>query len=233
MTIKDMHYSFKKRLNKVDSQQYRNLMVPEIDWSLNDACNLFVKMIAEPRTRQFVLGFESSQRTIDDIRTLVKSDHTIVVSNDIAPLPPDYQHFLRARVSMSKGTCPSRMAKVSTMQHDDLFEEDPNTKSSFEWTRVNALFTDQGLKLHTDGTFSLGDLTLSYIKKHPYMHNAEDFRNGTYDLPSGEVLTGTQNCILPDHVHGEVVDLAVLIVSGELEMASYPLKREKVNLNLS
>jgi len=36
MTVKDMHYDFKKKLNKVDSQQNRNLLIPEIDWTHND-----------------------------------------------------------------------------------------------------------------------------------------------------------------------------------------------------
>ena len=37
MNISEMHYDFKKKLNKVDSEQNRNLLVPEIDWALNEA----------------------------------------------------------------------------------------------------------------------------------------------------------------------------------------------------
>ncbi len=32
MSIKRMHYDIKVKLNKVDSQQYRNLLIPEIQW---------------------------------------------------------------------------------------------------------------------------------------------------------------------------------------------------------
>ena len=63
MTISEMHYDFKKKLNKVDSEQNRNLLVPEIDWALNEAQELFIKMIVEPRQRSFI-GFEKSQRTV-------------------------------------------------------------------------------------------------------------------------------------------------------------------------
>ena len=48
MTIQDMHYDFKKKLNKIDSQQNRNLLIPEIDWTLNEAQELFVKITAFP-----------------------------------------------------------------------------------------------------------------------------------------------------------------------------------------
>jgi len=55
-----MHYDLKVKLNKVDSQQYRNLLIPEIDWALNEAQNIFIKNIAEPRKMQqmFDFGFE-------------------------------------------------------------------------------------------------------------------------------------------------------------------------------
>jgi hypothetical protein len=37
MTAREMHYDFKQKLNKIDSQKHRNLKVPEIDWKLNEA----------------------------------------------------------------------------------------------------------------------------------------------------------------------------------------------------
>ena len=49
MNVRGMHYDVKQKLNKVDSQQYRNLRVPEIDWKLNEAYEIFVKSVAEPR----------------------------------------------------------------------------------------------------------------------------------------------------------------------------------------
>ena len=64
MNISEMHYDFKKKLNKVDSEQNRNLLVPEIDWALNEAQELFIKWISEPRQRSY-LGFEKSQRRIE------------------------------------------------------------------------------------------------------------------------------------------------------------------------
>ena len=87
MTISEMHYDFKKKLNKVDSEQNRNLLVPEIDWALNEAQELFIKMVAEPRQRSF-LGFEKSQRTIDDIRTIVESEQVVIGKPKILKVSP-------------------------------------------------------------------------------------------------------------------------------------------------
>ena len=67
MTIKEMHYDFKKKLNKVDSQQYRNLLIPEIDWALNEAQNVFVDIVSEPRLKTH-LGFEKSQKNIQTLK---------------------------------------------------------------------------------------------------------------------------------------------------------------------
>ena len=78
MTVKEMQYDIKFKLNKVDSQQYRNLRIPELDWVINEAYEIFVKSIAEPRTSNY-LGFETSQRTIDDIRTIVASKDKLVL----------------------------------------------------------------------------------------------------------------------------------------------------------
>ena len=228
MKISDMHYDFKKKLNKLDSQQNRNLLVPEIDWALNEAQELFVKWIAEPRTRN-LLGVEKSQRSIDDIRTLVKTD-IIDVENNLVSLPEDYMFFLKAEVEMKKGNCGNKTARLFIRQHDDKFEESPFDQSSFEWRTVNGLFISNGIKLFDDGTFTNKKVILSYIKKPKYIYNAQAF-GGTYQLPSGEEKTGAEDCELPAHTHREIVDIAVAMVSGELLSSDYQVKLSKLNIN--
>lgn len=86
MNIKEMHYDFKRKLNKVDSSTYRNLKIPEIDTYLNEAQELFVKIVAYPRLRSY-LGLEKGQRSIDDIRSLVKNDEALTVTANVSTLP--------------------------------------------------------------------------------------------------------------------------------------------------
>ena len=229
MTIKEMHYDFKTKLNKVDSQQNENFLIPEIDHVLNEAQSLFVKLVAEPRVKSY-LGFETSQRTIDDIRTLVINGSKIAVINDTGSLPDNYLHFIKAEVEMSKGKCTGVKGRVFIRQHDDEFEESPFDKSSFEWRTINGVFYENGVKFYTDNTFTINNMLLSYIKKPRLIHNAEDFRGGSYQLLSGQILTGSVNCELPEHTHSEIVDIAVLLVTGNL-IPDYQAKLAKLNLN--
>ena len=235
MTIKEMHYDFKKKLNKIDSQQYRNLRIPEIDWTLQEAEEIFKKMIVMPRKKSH-LGFEVNQRTIDDIRTLVvrpESDPnaSIDVVNNLITLPTNYWHFIKAEVETSKGTCTGIKAKLYIKQHDDEFELSPFDKSSFEWRVVNGVFYDKGIQLFDDKTFINTKVHLTYVRQSKKMHNAEDYRNGEYKQLDGTKLTGSQNCELPEHTHREIVDIAVLLASEEAQNPDYQNKLQKLNMN--
>ena len=236
MTIKEMQYDIKFKLNKVDSQQYRNLRIPELDWVINEAYEIFVKSVAEPRTSNY-LGFETSQRTIDDIRTIIVNDKNIIPTKldnktYVLSLPQDYMFYISASVVITKKNCSDRIARAILRQHDDRFESSPFDNSSFEWKEVNIRFYENGIKLFTDGTFDIKEVKLNYIRKHAYIHNAQDFLpTGSYKLPSGILLTGSQDCELPTQTHREIVDIAVLILTNNLELPTYQLKQAKVNLN--
>ena len=225
-----MHYDFKTKLNKIDSQQNKNLRIPEIDWKLNEAQELFVKMVANPRLKNN-LGFETSQRNTDDIRTVVVRDYCSPVINNIAVLPENYWYFISAESTLSKDNCKDTKATIRIRQQDDEFENSPFDKSSFEWREVNAVFYREGIKLFDDGTFSNKQLCINYIKKLNYIHNAEQFAKGSYNLPSGLNLTGSVSCELPESTHREIVDIAVALASNELQNPDYQNKLQKLNIN--
>lgn len=240
MTVQDMHYDFKSKLNKIDSQQYKNLKIPEIDRYLNEACGIFIKLIAEPRINNH-LGFEVNQRSTDDIRTLVKGESITSFSTSSEPgfvdsiasatIPEDYMFYVSSEAIISKSGCDDRKATIHIRQHNDDFQESPFDNSSFEWREVNALFEGNNIKLYLN-SFSVKKLNLKYIRKHAYIHYAQGFQpGGTYTLPSGIVLTGTQDCELPDHTHAEIVDIAVLIATDNLQIPDYQIKQAKLNLN--
>jgi hypothetical protein len=116
-------------------------------------------------------------------------------------------------------------------QHDDLHEESPFDCSSFEWREVSVRFFKNGLRVFTDGTFIVESICeFNYIKKPVYIQNAQDYVGGTYNLPNGTTLTGFTNCELPEHTHREIVDLAVLIATGQLQIPDYQIKQDKINL---
>lgn len=239
MTVQEMHYDFKMKLNKIDSEQYRNLRVPEIDWLLNEAQEFFIKSVAFPRVSNY-LGFETSQRTIDDIRTIVvenkQLEKDLINSEDrqkVFVLPTDYMFYISAKVTVSKAQCGLKEVRLLIKQHDDKFEESPFDNSSFEWGDINATFDSKGLRVYSDGTFDVENVKLNYIKEPVYIHNASDFKpEGQYkSLKTGLNLTGRQNCELPNQTHREIVDIAVMLASSNLDMQNIQIKQGKLNLN--
>jgi hypothetical protein len=230
MVTREMHYDFKTKFNKIDSQKNRNLLVPEIDWLLNEAAELFVKKVSNPKT-QNNLGFESSQRIIDDIKSIVKPGTWLPVTNNIISLPSDYLYFVRCRVKLSKKNCKSQEAVLYIREHRDLFEESTFYNGNFEWREVNGVYTDQGIQSFTDGTFTIDQAKLTYIRKWPYFHNAQDFGSGSYVLPSGVTLTGTVQCDLPAHTHREIVDIAVMLAASGVQTSDLPVTLGKLGFN--
>lgn len=230
MTTREMHYDFKRKFNKIDSQKNRNLLVPEIDWLLNEAAELFVKKVATPKVENG-LGFESSQRITEDLKTIVKPGTWLNVVNNVISLPVDYLYFVRCRVKLSKNNCKSKEGVLYIREHRDLFEESNFYNGSFEWREVNGVFTDQGIQSFTDGTFTIDQAKLTYIRKWPYFHNAQDFTGGSYTNLNGVVLTGTVPCDLPEHVHREIVDIAVMLAASEVPTSDFQLKAGKLGFN--
>jgi len=228
-----MQYQIKRKINKVDSQQFRNLLIPEIDSVLNEAMDIFIKIVAFPRIRT-QLGFEKTQRTIDDIRSLVESEHNPTnqfdIENSISVLPDDYKFYISSHVIITKGDCEAKV-DTSIVQHDDNSESNSHYKSSFEWRKVNAEFNSEGIRFYNDGSFETEKFCLSYIRKPKYIHNAEDFTSTGYKLPSGEIVSGKQDCELPEHTHGEIIDIAAMILSGEMNNPGVEFAMAKLKLN--
>lgn len=230
--IKNMHYDYKQKLNKIDSFKNRNFQVPEIDWKLNEGMNIFIKQIAAPKLNPNQ-GVETSQRSIDSIRPLIIKNLPLTpVKSETDPtlysvsLPTDYMHHLSSTVSCKKAACTANV-RTTMMQHDD--KEDLFYGPSFEWREIMMQFSGGSIILKTDGTFTVEKVFLTYIKLPKYMHNAADFVGGNYTLPDGTVLTGIQDCELPVDTLSEIVDIAVLITTGDL-LSSYQLKQSKLQI---
>lgn len=234
MNVQEMHYDFKMKLDKLDSAQYRNYLIPEIDWLLNEAANMFIKMTVEPRYNPLA-GFEKRTRDTDDIKNIVVDNYIIDEipnGNDefIYTLPNDYMFYVSATIKMNNSLCGNRVGTLKIKQHDDNFRNSPFDNSSYVWKEVNAVFFENGIKAFTDGTFTLKELSLNYIKHIPYIHYADGFYNNTYTDLKGNILTGSQDCILSEHTHSEIVDIAILLATQSLQLPDYQIKLNKLKL---
>ena len=268
MTVQEMHYELKLKLNKVDTQDYSNILVPEVDWYLNEAMTVFIKQ-RYGVTNIKREGFEETQKRIDDLKTLVVKEDpatptattipTTVVSTtsdvgtyraDLSALAYDYMFLVRITCQSTKTSCQSGTKKLwgIQVQHDDLDTVlyDPFYKPSFEWEEVPLVFGENpddptsdrkgAIYLYSDGTFSVDSVFVEYLRHPLRISYADGVVDSTgvpigYNYADGTPAAAVQNCELPQHTHKEVVDLAVAIVSGDLDHPMYQLKAIKMSIN--
>lgn len=225
MDIKAMHYQVKSGVNKLDSDQNRNLQVPEIDVVLNQAEEVF-KLRHTPYGDPS-RGVEYNQRAIENLRTIVVNQTMgQQITNNVASLPSDYDYFLSGYVLATKGKCDKEI-KVTVYRHQDELEEFDSP--SFEWGECPIRFFEGGIHVHTDG-FDAQRIRLNYLRKTLRMHNAEDWDPDGYEY-DGQVYVGTQDCELPERCHQEIVNLAVLIITGNLTPPNFESKAAMINLD--
>jgi hypothetical protein len=235
MTIQELHYDFKIKVDKIDSLQEANFKPWEIDWILNLAIDTFVDNVYS--------DFEKNQSSIDDLIILVVKSPAIQpaitpsqISTGIYEAPLDnliypYEHLIRCTADVIKDNCPSKNIVAKPIQHDDLslLLRDAHNEPSYEWQSLpytNGKGTNLSnqvgsIYLYTNGNFTITKVYPEYIKRPAYVHI------GTYtNLQGSATLT---ECDLPEQSHRKIVDMAVLITkSGILESPEY-LKLQNLN----
>ena len=245
MTVEEMHYEFKLKLNKIDSQDYSNFLVPEIDWYLNEAQELFVKYRYGSKSNQKLEGFEVTQKRIDDLRNLVVKDRILpAISSSSDPamfevhLPSDYMFSVRVYANGAKESCEGRLSCIQT-QHDDLTDtlKNPFYAPSFEWREVPIVFGTSGsttadldkLFVYSDGSFAMTSMVMDYLRHPLRIAFPLGFAAGQYVLPNSVVINTNQNCELARHTHREIVDIAVKLASGDMEHPAFQQKMMKTS----
>lgn len=215
MNIKEMHYDFLVKFNKLDSQKNENFLVPEIDWFLNTGLRLYINkktaFLKEP------YPISEGRRNLEDIKELVVYSHQLSITNNLVTLPEDYETLIEGEVIMNKSCCSeNKKGKLIIQNYYTNREISPFNNSSFEWREVNGTFQKNGLQLYDDGTFTNVSCNLTYVKKHPYMHNAEDFDTNGYTSGDNH-YRGIQNCLLSEETHRDIVDLAVFFAQSTIQ----------------
>ena len=249
MTVEEMQYDFKIKFNKLDSNDYRDFQVPEIDWLLNEAQEVFLKQrYGINNTTQ--KGFEGSQKRIDDLRNLVMknislSPVTQVISDPVSyegTLPPDYIFAIRVQAVVNKHTCGDKTLVCKPIQHDDLSNclLDPNYNPSYEWGEMPIVYGTLSANAadanrifgYTDGSFTVTSFILDYLREPKRIAFPGGVPGNVYNLPNGlPVGLPNQNCELPEHTHREIVDIATLIAAGDINHPGYQVKAAKTSMH--
>lgn len=223
MGIKEFHYDFKLKKDKIDSLQKRNFNRAEIDWLINEAILTFTKTrisgLNVHRT-----GVEESQKRMDDLSTLnIKfpiqpllvpenaGNNTFIL--ELEDLSYPYYHYLRGWANTP--ICSN--ISLRPTQQDDLndAQDDPfNESSASEFIRFNF---GKGRKKQALFIYSNDEITgvcIEYYKLPQRVHY------GGYTSLDG-ILTNATDSDLPDHTHNEIVNLAVTIAESITENPNY------------
>lgn len=232
MDIKEMHYDFKMKFNKIDSQQRRNLLVPEIDWLLNEATLLFIGVIAFPRKKTHLKFEINAHWGFEDIYTIVDEGVWGSTFNGIIPFPSNMMHYIKGRVKMTKTGCPDPVeGNLLIVKHEDLVEDNTLYNSSYDWREVVGVINSKGIELLLPPDVTVTQFKIGIVKTPAYIHNAEDFNVSGYKLPSGVTLTGKVSSDLPKHVHREIVDIAVLLAANNIQASDVQTKVGKIGFD--
>lgn len=226
-SIKDLHYGFRRRANKVESLQNRNFYVEQIDDYLNEALTVFVREIA--------MELETNQHRIDDLRQLVRSE--VQTSPTVHPtyvesqLPADYYRLMKSYSTASNPKCNSKRRLIHyAVQSDDeeTLLRDPLYKPDFFWGETAYRLIGDKIRVYTNGEFNIDAITLDYLSKHPILGNPEDSRNATYTLPNGTVAA-QQDLILDSTNQPEaIMDIAVMLAYMDISDPNYQIKLNKI-----
>ena len=227
MTIDRIHYEFKFRWSKVNSNHKKDFPSAQIDDAINKTIDDYVEIFySGNNSKEYKFGFETTQQRIDMLQTLVvpeTSYNTTFVNTDryrinLSTLNPTYRHFLRAYVIPVE--CPTKQIPVTIVRINDLDTKlmDTNTQPSLLWNRCLGTFKNNTLELYTKG-YTITAVKIEYLRNPSKVffggYNTLEFNNGdnnAYDTTSPKVTSN-----IPEQYHDLLVDMTVKYVSRTLE----------------
>lgn len=190
MTIAQLHYDFKMKLDKVDSMSREDFNPAEIDWLLYEASWVWVKnRYGQNNPKQS--GFETSQKRITDLANLhvtypeqppISATKLNNFLFEVNLSSFEYEYFLLTKLdaTITKGSCTKQAYEIKEIQTDDLqeFLRDPFNKPNFNEGVIGYNFSRSGeasgtnenpagkgsIKLYSDGTFDITYVIPSYLK---------------------------------------------------------------------
>lgn len=235
MTIREWHYDFKLKIDKVDSLDRPNFHPAEIDWLFNEAIELFVKQ-RYGLTNRIQQGFEVTQKRIDDLKTLVVKcpsstqpplPVTLINTREglyeakLSDLAFKYLFLVRLEVAITRNNC-TKFVNATITQHDDLTSalRDSFIKPSFNWGEVPAVLaagiTQPISALGSIYVYSGGDFTITNVYPE-YIKQPQKVSIAGYNNING-VPTINIDSDLPEHTHREIIDLAVDLAARGIQI---------------
>lgn len=222
MVISDFHKEFKVRFDKTDSLNFPDFLPEEIDTFLNIEIERFINQRmygTNPKGE----GVEETQKRFDDILTLVTNanitPNPATVNNkkngNSITLPSDYWHSLQEEAKISYADCNGNIqtptVPVYPVMHDEYNKiiRDPFNKP--DETSVIRLGLSGTIEAITGNGIALTNYIIRYVRKP-----AQVRYGSTYAVP----ISPDVQCDLPESVHKEIIQGAVLMALKNVEQNS-------------
>tara|TARA_B100000963_G_C22607703_1_gene663413 strand:+ start:927 stop:2066 length:1140 start_codon:yes stop_codon:yes gene_type:complete len=125
MNVQEMHIAVNQGVDKIHSFQADLILPEEIDIELNKNIHRFISQRFNSKGNKYGVGFEESQKRIDDLRTLLTEVDLLplykeqILSNifvDTVAFPIDYYHLIRVSARTNVYKC--RRILTSTEEID-------------------------------------------------------------------------------------------------------------------
>lgn len=237
MTITELHWEIKHKVNKLDSNFHKDLVPAELDRILNySVIPDFVEIVATGNNyKKYKLPFESTIQRIDMVGNL------IVKATEQPPLTPvydsiiqsyecklsqldyNYKHFVRAFILTDCGRINIVRSQLVENQELDLLLLDKTRRPSKKWKRVLCTIGKsstedlKSLYIYTNGEITTEEVYIEYIKQ-PKLVFFGGYNTLEY-ISSGTGYQSTDPPVDSDidaNYHGVLADMAAQLILGLL-----------------
>jgi hypothetical protein len=123
MTVKEMHIGIDMILQKVNSNVISSFEPEEKDWVLNEEVNRFIKQRLSILSNEKRLGFQDTQKRVDDLKNLITSKTLSCYQGEdnsfFSFLPNDYMLLVNDR-SLIEDLC-GNLIKTTDYQNETIY----------------------------------------------------------------------------------------------------------------
>jgi len=206
----------KERLNKLDSQDYDNILCFQIVEAFNKAQVEWVRRQLHGINLKKE-GDEQSTRRKDDLQVLLINSTPVLSQSDIfysGALPENYLQWKRVDAFACKDNCKDRRMTVYLAAEENLNQllRDVSKQPSFDWAETFATLTDDTFRVYTNKDFDIGSVNLTYYRQ-PRLIQIEGCTNPYTGLESTQEVISE----FKDDIVELIIDETVSIIAGDIE----------------
>ena len=217
IAVEELLYEIDLRINRQATLQHQSIHDEDKVIALQNAQIKYIVQKIGPANNA-KLGLDSFLKRYEDLRILIEKfeDHPLPLElvdtklnkweADLSTLLPQYMFYVDAYALGSKGKCKDVIISVNhdLTKHKEVITlmNSSHYKPSFEYQETFDTLSGNSLELYTDGTFTLTECFLSYIR---YPKPIDMY--GYVKLDGTESIK--QDCELPYYLKDSIINLAI------------------------